>query len=68
MFRRTKNNFVGIMATGLAFLGVLRALTIDNQLTVIKNGKKKIIISKKIVPVKIRPIIGKNKLCSTYKS
>ncbi|XP_044265917.1 uncharacterized protein LOC123012157 [Tribolium madens] len=37
MFTRTQNTLVWIMATGLAFLGVLRALTIDNQLQVIKN-------------------------------
>ncbi|XP_008195826.1 uncharacterized protein LOC663405 [Tribolium castaneum] len=37
MFARTQSTFVWIMATGLAFLGVLRALTIDNQLQVIKN-------------------------------
>ncbi|CAH1364600.1 unnamed protein product [Tenebrio molitor] len=37
MFARTKTDFFFIMASGLALLGVLRALTIDNQLTVIKN-------------------------------
>lgn len=33
------NNLLVAMAASLAFLSIVRALTIDNQLQVIKNGK-----------------------------
>lgn len=58
-----------LMVSSLAVIGLIRALSIDNQLMVIKNGEYNIIVknfTKKIISIVNIGNLGIN-LCNSYK-